>query len=354
MGENGRRIVLVAGPCAVETYGQTMEMGYKVSRVRDAVAPLGIDVMFRGGAWKPRTKCYDGYGGKVFEGRGPEGLGWLSEVAEAYGMPIVTECMESEDLRHFRERLEEGRDIIQVGARNSTNYKLLGAVGTTHFGVLLKNPQHGVDPEEAAGCFQRLGENPLRIYCVRGQKRFIHPDGRPDAEFADYTSGLYFANGQHPYARNLNNIGSIRRLRDSACFNGGGVLIGYDPSHVFGGRDDKMRRMIGEQAVRAVVNMDYDLIEIEVNDRSAEAMCDADQALLTTTRDVDWSETNAGQGPGVRPGAGREPNPAPITLVDIASRLVDYRAALMDLGPGDPAVAQAKRGLDEISWDMKP
>lgn len=91
---------------------------------------------------------------------------------------------------------------------------------------------------------------------------------------------------------------------------------------------------------------------VEAYDASSYAKMDGDQALLTTTKGVDWSKTNAGQGPGVKPDAGREPDTKPITLVDIASALVDYQAEKLGIGPEE--VAAAKKKLDEISWVLTP
>jgi len=347
-------ITVIAGPCALETYEHTMEMAYKISLVRDAVRNFGIGFGYRGGAWKPRTRYHNHAGEREFEGVREQGLEWLEDVASAYGLPIVTELMSEDDLRHFGRHLEPERDYIQIGARNSQNYALLYAVGGTPFGVLLKSPQHGVDVKEAVGSLQRLGRNRQRVYCVRGQRRFIAPDGQGDAAFSAFLGQFMKGDGQHPDARNINNIGAIRVLREDGYFADNGIVLAYDPSHTFGGKNDEIRRMIGENAIRAVTGYGYGMLEIEVNDRSSHSKVDGDQALLTTVNGVDWPQTNAGQGPGVVPDAGKEPCPYPITLVDIAAALVDYRAAGMELKTDSPEVVSAKSRLGQISWDARP
>lgn len=356
-----RRIILVAGPCAAETPEQTLGMAYRVSLVRDAVRPFGIDMMYRAGAWKPRTQCYNDHNGEgVFEGKREEGLGWLNEAGNSWKLPIVTECMSEQDVRHFgrgRYITPDRGDWIQVGARNSQNYALLYAIGSTDLGVLLKNPQHGVDPKEAVGSLQRLcdptrGNNPTRVYCVRGQKKFIDPDGEGNGEYAELMARIMGRDTQHPDARNFNNIGAINALRRESYFTRDGMLLGYDPSHAFGGNNDAVRRRIGDSAIEAVTEYGYDVVELEVHDWSASALVDGDQALLTTTRNVDWSQTNAGQGPGVKPNAGREPDVMPLTLVDIAGSLIDYQADRMGIGADDSRIVAAKGSLAELRWDM--
>src|ERR671933_2791757 len=122
---NGRRIGdgyfgLVAGPCTVEYREQTLE----TARV---VADAGA-TMLRGGAFKPRTSPY------TFQGLGAEALEILSEAREETGLPIVTELM---DPRHVEEVVEVA-DVIQIGARNMSNFSLLAEVGRAPKPVLLK------------------------------------------------------------------------------------------------------------------------------------------------------------------------------------------------------------------------
>ena len=121
----GRRIGdgyfgFIAGPCTVETREQTLETAR-------AVAAEGV-TMLRGGAFKPRTSPY------AFQGLGDEALEILKEAREETGLPLVTELM---DPRHV-ESVVEAADVIQIGARNMSNFSLLSEVGRTPKPVLLK------------------------------------------------------------------------------------------------------------------------------------------------------------------------------------------------------------------------
>ena len=116
----GPRIVVIAGPCAVESREHILE----VARiVRDSGA-----VMLRGGAYKPRTSPY------AFQGLGEEGLGFLKAAGEATGLPVVSEIVSPEHADMFRELV----DVLQIGARNMQNFELLKRVGALGKPVLLK------------------------------------------------------------------------------------------------------------------------------------------------------------------------------------------------------------------------
>ena len=121
----GRRIGdgyfgFIAGPCTVETREQTLETAR-------AVAAEGV-TMLRGGAFKPRTSPY------AFQGLGEVALEILVEAREETGLPLVTELM---DPRHV-EAVVEVADVIQIGARNMSNFSLLSEVGRAPKPVLLK------------------------------------------------------------------------------------------------------------------------------------------------------------------------------------------------------------------------
>jgi 3-deoxy-7-phosphoheptulonate synthase len=116
----GLRIVVIAGPCAVESREQVME---SARLVRDSGA-----VLLRGGAYKPRTSPYS------FQGLGEEGLGYLKEAGEKYGMPVVSEIVSPEHAALMRDYV----DVLQVGARNMQNFELLKRVGSLGKPVLLK------------------------------------------------------------------------------------------------------------------------------------------------------------------------------------------------------------------------
>jgi 3-deoxy-7-phosphoheptulonate synthase len=116
----GLRIVVIAGPCAVESREQVLECA---SLVRESGA-----VVFRGGAYKPRTSPY------AFQGLGEEGLAYLKEAGEAYGMPVVSEIVSPEHVDLMRDYV----DVLQIGARNMQNFELLKRVGSLGKPVLLK------------------------------------------------------------------------------------------------------------------------------------------------------------------------------------------------------------------------
>lgn len=116
----GNRIAIMAGPCAVESREQIMTIA---ASVREAGA-----VILRGGAFKPRTSPY------AFQGLGEEGLKYLKEAGEAYGMPVTTEIVNPSDAPMMTKYI----DMFQIGARNMQNFELLKAVGKTGMPVLLK------------------------------------------------------------------------------------------------------------------------------------------------------------------------------------------------------------------------
>ena len=116
----GGAFAVIAGPCAVETYEQTLASAR-------AAKEAGASAI-RAGAFKPRTSPYD------FGGHGREGLRILRRVGDELGLPVVTEVMDSSDL----DAVVEHADALQIGARNMQNFSLLRAVGRTRKPVLLK------------------------------------------------------------------------------------------------------------------------------------------------------------------------------------------------------------------------
>lgn len=116
----GNRVAIIAGPCAIESRQQIMEIA---QAVHDAGA-----VMLRGGAFKPRTSPY------AFQGLGEEGLKYLREAGDAYGMPVTSEIVNPSDVAMMATYI----DMFQIGARNMQNFELLKAVGKTGMPVLLK------------------------------------------------------------------------------------------------------------------------------------------------------------------------------------------------------------------------
>ena len=151
----GRRVVVMAGPCAVESHDQVMEAA-------EVVHGLGLSVL-RGGAYKPRTSPYS------FQGMGLEGLKILAEARERYGLAVVTEAVDHESLQ----QVAEWADVVQIGARNMQNYELLKAVGQTSKPVLLKRGLSATIDEwlQAAEYIVAHG-NPNVILCERGIRTY--------------------------------------------------------------------------------------------------------------------------------------------------------------------------------------
>ncbi len=334
---SNKEIVIVAGPCAVESQDQIMNMAYKISLIRDIVQPFNIHIKFRGGAWKPRTQLVHN-GEKIFEGTREEGLIWLAEAANKYNLSIVSEVMSEMDLRHFIRYLKPERDYLQIGARTNQAFALLYAVGGTQFNVILKNPPHGVDIRETVGSLQRFENNRDKVFCTRGQ-RIIDPSSSLTPAFNQYLQSLYTSPHQHPDARHFNNIEAIHQLREEPYMKENNILFCHDPSHVWGGKTDLMRRKIGEYAINAIEDYGYDWIMLEVDDHSADAFCDGAQAQVTTFRGIDWEKTY------VR----KEPTIKPFSLVDVIDHLLQFQAQYTGLT--DQALQDSRQQLNELRWD---
>ncbi len=151
----GRRPVVIAGPCAVESREQIMAC----ARV---VRQQGADLL-RGGCFKPRTSPYD------FQGLGLEGLHLLREAGDAFGLPVVTEVLHPADA----ERVAAVADVLQIGARNMQNFELLKAVGRLQCPVILKRGMMAsIDEWLAAAEYILYGGNPRVILCERGIRTF--------------------------------------------------------------------------------------------------------------------------------------------------------------------------------------
>ncbi|MDH4028880.1 MAG: 3-deoxy-7-phosphoheptulonate synthase, partial [Nitrospirota bacterium] len=116
----GKKIHVMAGPCAVENLPTLLTIAKEVKKAGAT--------FIRGGAFKPRTSPYS------FQGLGEEGLKYLAEARERTGLPVVTELMDPRDL----DMIVRYADIIQIGARNMQNFRLLQAVGLQDKPVLLK------------------------------------------------------------------------------------------------------------------------------------------------------------------------------------------------------------------------
>ncbi len=151
----GNEIVLIAGPCAVESRSQILETA-------QAVREAGANAL-RGGVFKPRTSPYS------FQGLGEEGLEYLAEAREQTGMPIVVEIMSQTQL----DLMVEYVDVLQVGARNMQNFNLLRALGETRKSVLLKRGLSATIEELLMSAEYILaGGNKQVMLCERGIRTF--------------------------------------------------------------------------------------------------------------------------------------------------------------------------------------
>lgn len=151
----GSEVVIMAGPCSVESRDQIVETAI-------AIKAAGGKVL-RGGAFKPRTSPYD------FQGMGEEGLKYLAEAREITGLPIITEVMTVEQVP----LVTEYADILQIGARNMQNYGLLNAVGKVNKPVMLKRGMSGL-VKELLMCAEYIASNGNYniMLCERGIRTY--------------------------------------------------------------------------------------------------------------------------------------------------------------------------------------
>jgi 3-deoxy-7-phosphoheptulonate synthase len=223
----GARIVVIAGPCAVESLEQTMTIAREVKS-------RGAD-MLRGGAFKPRTSPY------AFQGLGEEGLRILAAARDATGLPVVTEVL---DTAHV-ELVAAFADCLQIGARNMQNFELLKKAGRTGKPVLLKRGMSATLEEFLLAAEYVLAEgNPNVVLCERGIRTFT-----------DFTRNTL----------DLSVVPAVERLSH--------LPIVVDPSHGTG-RRDKVVPMS-----RASIAAGADGIAVEVHHKPAEALSDGPQAL---------------------------------------------------------------------------
>ncbi|HYN89683.1 MAG TPA: 3-deoxy-7-phosphoheptulonate synthase [Ardenticatenaceae bacterium] len=151
----GEEVVVMAGPCSVESREQILETA-RAARAAGARA-------LRGGAFKPRTSPYS------FQGLGEEGLKYLAEAREETGLLIVTEVMSPEQV----ELVSRYADILQVGARNTQNYALLNAVGRANKPVLLKRGLSGTIVELLMSAEYIMSNGNLQVMlCERGIRTY--------------------------------------------------------------------------------------------------------------------------------------------------------------------------------------
>jgi len=223
----GKRLVVMAGPCAVEG----RELLLEAARV---VKEAGAHFL-RGGAFKPRTSPYS------FQGLGEEGLRLLAEAREETGLLIVTEVMEPQ----LVPLVASYADILQIGARNMQNYALLQAVGEAQRPVLLKRGMKSTIEELLMAAEYILSHNNDRvILCERGIRTF------------------------EPYTRNTLDISAVPLLKQLSH-----LPVVVDPSHGTG------KWELVEPVSRAAVAAGADGLLIEVHPRPKEALSDGPQSL---------------------------------------------------------------------------
>lgn len=227
----GGGLVVIAGPCAVESEKQILVTA-------KVVKESGAD-MLRGGAFKPRTSPYD------FQGLKEAGLKLLAQAKRATGLPIVTEVMSPDKVG----LVAEYADVLQVGARNMQNYDLLRELGEIKKPVLLKRGLAAtIDELLGAAEYILAGGNNRVILCLRG------------------VGGKLFGGGG--FTRNIIDIGDIPVVKLKSH-----LPVIYDPSHACGRRD-----MI-EAVSLAAICAGADGLMIEVHYDPDQAQSDGAQSL---------------------------------------------------------------------------
>ncbi|HEY7509930.1 MAG TPA: 3-deoxy-7-phosphoheptulonate synthase [Vicinamibacteria bacterium] len=223
----GPEVIVMAGPCSVETRDQ-------VRTVAQSVGASGARVL-RGGAFKPRTSPY------AFQGHGETALRWMREVADEAGLAVISEVM---DLRTI-EMMLRYVDCLQVGARNMQNFDLLKELGKVRRPVLLKRGMSATIEEWLLSAEYILaGGNTQVILCERGIRTFENA------------------------TRNTLDISAIPVVKKLSHLP---ILV--DPSHGTG-RRDKVIPM-----ARAAVAAGADGLLIEVHDNPEKALSDGAQSL---------------------------------------------------------------------------
>lgn len=224
----GGNLLLVAGPCAVES-------AEVLDTIAGHVKAAGANLL-RGGAFKPRTSPYS------FQGLGEEGLRILREVGHRHGLPVVTEVMDPRQV----DLVGRYTDMFQIGARNMQNFDLLKEVGQAKKPVLLKRGMSATVKDLLMSAEYVLSEgNPDVVLCERGVR-----------SFEDST-------------RNMLDLSAVPNLKGQSHLP---VIV--DPSHATG-RPDLIPAM-----ARASVAAGADGVHVEVHSCPEKALSDGPQALL--------------------------------------------------------------------------
>ena len=224
----GQRLAIVAGPCAIESEAQALEIARRVKE--------GGATLYRGGAYKPRTSPYS------FQGLGAEGLRILSRVRAETGLPTITEVLDTETV----DLVAEHADCLQVGARNMQNFSLLKKLGRLRKPVLLKRGLSATLEELLLSAEYLLAEGNYEvILCERGVRTF-----------ADHTRNTL----------DLSSVPYVQRISH--------LPILVDPSHGTGKRSKVL------PLSRAAVAVGADGLLIEVHHQPELALSDGPQAIL--------------------------------------------------------------------------
>ncbi len=223
----GKDVLLMAGPCSVESYEQTRA-------VAEAVYHHGGKIL-RGGAFKPRTSPHS------FQGLGLEGLRILRDVADEFGLLVITEALGVEQVP----LVTEYADIIQIGSRNMQHYPLLWAVGETNKPVMLKRGFMSTIAEWLAAAEHIASRGNAQIMlCERGIRTF------------------------ETATRNTLDTNAIALIKQTTPFP-----VIADPSHATGRADLVLA------AARAGVAAGADGLLVELHPNPAEALSDGEQSL---------------------------------------------------------------------------
>jgi len=224
----GPELTIIAGPCSVESYEQTL-------RIARAVKSAGAHIL-RGGAFKPRTSPYS------FQGLGLEGLEILARVREETGLPVVTEATDIDVL----DAVAEYADMVQIGARNMQNYTLLKRAGRCGRPVLLKRGMNATVTELLLAAEYLLDEgNRQVVLCERGIRTF-----------ADHTRNTL----------DISAVPAVQRISH--------LPILCDPSHASGKRHKVL------PLARSAIAVGADGVMVEVHDQPERALSDGKQAIL--------------------------------------------------------------------------
>ncbi len=223
----GQQVVMMAGPCSVESAEQ-------IEAIAGFVAAQGGRVL-RGGAFKPRTSPYS------FQGLGPQALEMMRRAADNYNLLVVSEVMDQTQIPMMLDYV----DVLQVGARNMQNYNLLKELGKVPRPILLKRGMSATLEELLLSAeYIMAGGNYNVVLCERGIRTF------------------------ESYTRNTLDVSAIPVIQKLSH-----LPIIADPSHATG-RRDKVVPM-----ARAAVAAGADGLLVEVHNNPEKALSDGAQAL---------------------------------------------------------------------------